>query len=38
VVQLTGAAKSAAERSQAEELARKTSGVKGVRNDIIVRS
>lgn len=38
VVQLTGAAKSAAERSQAEALARKTSGVKGVRNDIIVRS
>jgi hyperosmotically inducible protein len=37
-VQLTGAAKSADERSRAENLARSISGVKGVRNDIIVRS
>jgi hyperosmotically inducible protein len=38
VVQLSGFAKSAAERVLAEKLARETSGVKSVRNDIIVRS
>jgi osmotically-inducible protein OsmY len=37
VVQLSGVAKSARERSQAEMIARNTSGVKGVRNDILVR-
>jgi hyperosmotically inducible periplasmic protein len=37
-VQLTGAAKSAEERSKAESLARGIAGVKSVRNDIIVRS
>ncbi len=36
-VQLSGFAKSAAERSMAEKLARETSGVKNVRNDIIIR-
>ena len=36
VVQLSGVAKSADERSQAEKLARDTSGVVGVRNDIRV--
>jgi len=36
-VQLSGFAKSAMERSTAERLARETSGVKTVRNDIIVR-
>jgi hyperosmotically inducible periplasmic protein len=36
VVQLSGVAKSGAEKSQAEKLARETSGVTGVRNDIIV--
>ena len=38
VVQLSGFAKSAEERSTAERLARSTSGVQDVRNDIIVRS
>ena len=38
VVQLSGFAKSAEERSTAERLARSTSGVVDVRNDIIVRS
>jgi hyperosmotically inducible protein len=37
VVQLSGFAKSAAERSQAEALASRVKGVKSVRNDIIVR-
>jgi hyperosmotically inducible periplasmic protein len=37
VVQLSGFAKSSAERSMAEKLARETSGVKGVRNDIAIR-
>jgi osmotically-inducible protein OsmY len=37
VVQLSGFAKSAEERTMAEKLARETSGVQGVRNDIIVR-
>lgn len=37
VVQLSGFAKSAEERAMAEKLARETSGVQGVRNDIIVR-
>jgi hyperosmotically inducible protein len=37
-VQLSGFAKSAEERSMAEKLARETSGVVGVRNDIIVRN
>lgn len=36
-VQLSGFARSAAERSQAEELARSTPGVVSVRNDIVVR-
>ena len=36
-VQLSGFAKSAAEKSQAENLARGVSGVRSVRNDIIVR-
>jgi osmotically-inducible protein OsmY len=36
VVQLSGVAKSAAERAQAERLARETSGVTGVRNNITV--
>ena len=38
IVQLSGFAKSQEERTTAERLARETSGVKGVRNDIIVRS
>ena len=38
VVQLSGFAKSAEERATAERLARSTSGVQDVRNDIIVRS
>jgi hyperosmotically inducible periplasmic protein len=37
-VQLSGFAKSAEEKSMAERLARSTSGVVSVRNDIIVRS
>lgn len=37
VVQLSGFAKSAAEKAKAEALARDVSGVKSVRNDIIVR-
>ncbi len=37
VVQLSGAAKSNEERAQAETLASKTSGVKSVRNAIMVR-
>jgi hyperosmotically inducible protein len=37
VVQLSGFAKSAEERGMAERLARETSGVVAVRNDIIVR-
>ncbi len=36
-VQLSGFAKSTAERSTAERLARETSGVKSVKNDIVVR-
>jgi osmotically-inducible protein OsmY len=36
VVQLSGVAKSGAEKAQAEKLARETSGVTGVRNDIVV--
>jgi hyperosmotically inducible periplasmic protein len=35
-VQLSGVAKSAAEKSQAEKLARDVSGVTAVRNDIVV--
>lgn len=38
VVQLSGFAKSADERAQAEALAKSTSGVTSVRNDIIVRA
>ena len=38
VVQLSGFAKSSQEKSAAEELARGVTGVKGVRNDIIVRA
>lgn len=38
VVQLSGFAKSADEKMMAERLARNTSGVRDVRNDIIVRS
>jgi hyperosmotically inducible periplasmic protein len=38
VVQLSGFAKSAEERAAAERLARSTSGVREVRNDILVRS
>ncbi len=37
VVQLSGFAKSADERATAERLARETSGVVAVRNDIVVR-
>lgn len=37
-VQLSGFAKSAEERQMAEKLARETSGVVGVKNDIVVRS
>jgi osmotically-inducible protein OsmY len=36
VVQLSGVAKTATERAMAEKLARETSGVTGVRNDIVV--
>lgn len=36
-VQLRGFAKSAAEKSQAENLARAVKGVRSVRNDIVVR-
>jgi len=38
VVQLSGFAKTNEERAQAEKLARATSGVVNVRNDIIVRA
>jgi osmotically-inducible protein OsmY len=38
VVQLSGFAKSSEERMMAERLARDTSGVQGVRNDIVVRT
>ena len=38
VVQLSGFAKSAEEKATAERLTMSTSGVSGVRNDIIVRS
>ncbi|MCB1998746.1 MAG: BON domain-containing protein [Burkholderiaceae bacterium] len=38
VVQLSGFAKSSIERALAEKMARETSGVKAVRNDIIVRA
>lgn len=38
LVQLSGFAKSTEERMKAETLARNTSGVKGVKNDIVVRS
>lgn len=38
VVQLSGFAKSADERAAAERIARGTSGVKEVRNNIVVRS
>jgi hyperosmotically inducible periplasmic protein len=37
-VQLSGFAKSATEKAKAEAMARDVSGVKSVRNDIIVRS
>lgn len=37
-VQLSGFAKSAAERSKAEVIARDVNGVKRVRNDIVVRN
>lgn len=36
-VQLSGFAKSAAERTQAEQIARNTKQVRSVRNDIVVR-
>jgi hyperosmotically inducible protein len=36
-VQLSGFAKNMAEKTQAEQIARNTSNVKGVRNDIVVR-
>lgn len=36
-VQLSGFAKSAAERSQAEALASRVKGVKSVKNDIVIR-
>jgi len=38
VVQLSGFAKSNEERTAAERLARETSGVRAVRNDILVRA
>lgn len=38
VVQLSGFAKSAEERNKAESLARATSGVVAVKNDIVIRS
>lgn len=37
VVQLSGFAKSAGEKSQAEQIARGTKNVRSVRNDIVVR-
>jgi hyperosmotically inducible periplasmic protein len=37
-VQLSGFAKSAAEKAQAESIARNTKNVKSVRNDIVVRN
>jgi hyperosmotically inducible periplasmic protein len=37
-VQLSGFAKTTEERSMAEKLARETSGVKSVRNDVIIRN
>lgn len=37
-VQLSGFAKSAEERNMAEKLARETSGVKTVRNNVIIRN
>jgi hyperosmotically inducible periplasmic protein len=37
IVQLSGFAKSAAEKSRAEALAKQVEGVKSVRNDVIVR-
>lgn len=37
LVQLSGFAKTYDEKSKAESLARNTSGVKGVKNDIVVR-
>jgi osmotically-inducible protein OsmY len=37
IVQLSGFAKSAAEKSQAEQIARGSKNVRSVRNDIIVR-
>lgn len=36
-VQLSGFAKTAAEKTQAESIARSTKNVRGVRNDIVVR-
>ena len=36
-VQLAGFAKSATEKSRAEDLARNTSGVRSVKNDIVIR-
>jgi osmotically-inducible protein OsmY len=36
-VQLSGAAKSVEEKAKAEMLARNTSGVQGVKNDIVIR-
>jgi hyperosmotically inducible protein len=36
-VQLSGFAKSAAEKAKAESLARNTSGVRAVKNDVVVR-
>ena len=37
IVQLSGFAKSAAEKSQAEQIARNSKNVRSVRNDIVVR-
>ena len=37
-VQLSGFAKSAAERAKAESIAREVNGVKRVRNDIVIRN
>lgn len=37
IVQLSGFAKSAAEKSQAEQIARTSKNVRSVRNDIVVR-
>jgi osmotically-inducible protein OsmY len=36
-VQLSGFAKNSAEKAKAEELARNTSGVQAVKNDIVIR-